>query len=176
MMATSARAARSSGAAAGSSAESASSSQSERCGMGAMLGGVPLDRRDDLCRGVGRTGLGRLVEVDLDALPLVEMHRARLVRQLDVTHRALHVDARQYRDDVGGSDGARGLDGPLPRAELIPGQSLVDQGLMLVLLREDVLERLAHGCEMQGRRRERGPDRAHPELARGLPESLVDIV
>src|SRR6476620_9206409 len=105
MMATSARAAPSSGGSAASPGVSASSSQSERWGIAGetrgsnLSGGGAAGGPQDLCRGIGGALLGRLVEVDLDALPLVEMHGLWLVRERDASHRALHVDARQRRHD-----------------------------------------------------------------------------
>ena len=136
----------------------------------------PPDARHHLRVGVGRALLGRLVEVDRDAVPLVEMHRARLVRERDVAQGALHVDARQHGDDVGGSDGAGGLDRPLPGVQLIPGEGLVDQRRVLVLLREEVPERQAHVGGERCRSREGGPDDADAALPGGLPEGLVDVV
>ena len=63
--------------------------------------GLALDARQHLGGGVRRALLGRLVEVDRDAVPLVEMHRRGLVRERDAAHRALHVDARQDGHHVG---------------------------------------------------------------------------
>ena len=104
-------------------------------------GVVALGAPQHLGRGVGRALLGRLVEVDRDALPLVEVHRLGLVRERDAAHRALHVDARQHGNDGGGSDRAGRVDRPLPGVELIPGERLVDQRRVLVALRVQALER-----------------------------------
>ncbi len=120
--------------------------------------------------------LGRLVEVDLDAFPLVEMHGLGLVRELDPAHRALHVDARQRRHDVGRGDRADGVDRPLPGVQLVPGERLVDQGRVLVALRVEPLEGCARRGQLELRRREGRPDDAHAVLAGGLPEGLVDVV
>ena len=136
----------------------------------------PLVLHSTLAGGVGRAHLGRLVEVDRDALPLVEVHRLGLVRERDAAHRALHVDARQDGHDGGGGDRSGGVDRPLPGVELIPGERLVDQGRVLVALRVEPLERRARGGEAQRRGRERRPDDVHAVLARGLPELLVDVV
>src|SRR4051794_22552280 len=128
MIATSARAAPSSGGRAASPGASASSSQSERWGMGGETrgssgpskrsGNVALRAPQHLGGSVRRPLLGRLVEVDLDAFPLVEVHRLGLVGERDPAHGACMLMGGSAGTASAGAVGPTGAAGPLPAVGL----------------------------------------------------------